>query len=413
MFVRPFSRLNFISTEAPQMFNLDLAPGDPILGLTEKFKADSNPDKINLGVGVYQDATGTTPIQISVKKAEEWLLEHEKTKSYLAIPGTPEFAMRTQELLFGTDHEIISSKRAKTAQTPGGTGALRVAADFLKRARPQATVWISEPSWANHRAIFESAGFQVKAYSYYDMVSKKLNSIDFIESLNDIVNDDVIVLHACCHNPSGIDLGDAEWKAVSDSAANKRLVCLVDFAYQGFGEGLEEDRSGLNTLLDAGLTPLIASSYSKNFSLYNERVGALTVVEDNSAEAVKSFSHIQATIRTIYSSPPAHGGKIVATILGDGSLKSLWINELAEMRSRIKEMRQAFASGMADRQSAVNFDFINNQKGMFSFSGLNKKQVSKLRKIDHIYIVDSGRINLAGITPSNVDRLCDAITGVL
>lgn len=395
------------------MFQLDLAPADPILGLTETFKADTHPDKINLGVGVYQDATGKTPILKAVTQAETRLLETETSKSYLSIPGVPEVASYTQELLFGAGHAIIKEGRAKTAQTPGGTGALRVAADFLLRAAPKATVWISNPSWANHQAIFEAAGFPVKNYRYYDKASQGLDGEGFMADLEGVSEGDVIILHGCCHNPSGIDLDQAAWEAIAAQAKAKNLICLVDFAYQGFGEGLEEDRAGLHVLLDAGLAVLVASSYSKNFGLYNERIGAITVVEETANDAVNAFSHLQAAIRAIYSSPPAHGGKIVATILGDSALKALWIQELADMRARIKEMRQAFVQGMADRQQAVDFDFINHQKGMFSFSGLTQEQVLKLRADNHIYIVGSGRINVAGITPANIDPLCDAIAKVL
>ncbi len=395
------------------MFQLDLAPADPILGLTETFKADTHPDKINLGVGVYQDATGKTPILKAVTQAETRLLETETSKSYLSIPGVPEVATYTQELLFGAGHSIIKDGRAKTAQTPGGTGALRVAADFLLRAAPKATVWISNPSWANHRAIFEAAGFPVKDYRYYDKASQGLDGEGFMADLEGVSEGDVVILHGCCHNPSGIDLDQAAWEAIAAQAKAKKLICLVDFAYQGFGEGLEEDRAGLHVLLDAGLAVLVASSYSKNFGLYNERIGAITVVEETANDAVNAFSHVQAAIRAIYSSPPAHGGKIVATILGDATLKALWIQELADMRARIKEMRHAFVQGMADRQQAVDFDFINHQKGMFSFSGLTQEQVLKLRADNHIYIVGSGRINVAGITPANIDPLCDAIAKVL
>jgi len=395
------------------MFQLDLSPADPILGLTETFKVDTHPDKINLGVGVYQDATGKTPILKAVTQAETRLLETETSKSYLSIPGVPEVATYTQELLFGAGHAIIQEGRAKTAQTPGGTGALRVAADFLLRAAPKATVWISNPSWANHQAIFEAAGFPVKDYRYYDKASQGLNGEGFMADLEGVSEGDVVILHGCCHNPSGIDLDQTAWEAIAAQAKAKNLICLVDFAYQGFGEGIEEDRAGLHVLLGAGLAVLVASSYSKNFGLYNERIGAITVVEETANDAVNAFSHVQAAIRAIYSSPPAHGGKIVATILGDSALKALWIQELADMRARIKEMRQAFVQGMADRQQTVDFDFINHQKGMFSFSGLTQEQVLKLRADNHIYIVGSGRINVAGITPANIDPLCDAIAKVL
>jgi aspartate aminotransferase len=395
------------------MFELDLAPADPILGLTEAFKSDTHPDKINLGVGVYQDNTGKTPILESVKLAEKQLLIMEGTKSYLPIPGLADLADQAQELLFGVGHKIILEGRAKTAQTPGGTGALRVAADFLKRVKSNATIWLSDPSWSNHVTIFEAAGFDVQHYRYYDKESQALDSNGFIQDLDRMKTGDVLVLHACCHNPSGIDLTETEWAAVAEAAKHKGLVCLVDFAYQGFGEGLEEDRTGFHVLLNAGLSILIAASFSKNFGLYNERIGTLTVIESNAQEARNTFSHIEAAIRAIYSSPPAHGGKIVASVLGDKTLRALWIKELDTMRERIKAMRLAFVNGMTDRQAAVDFNFINHQKGMFSFSGLNQEQVLKLRKDNHIYIVGSGRINVAGITPKNIDPLCDAIAKVL
>ena len=395
------------------MFQLDLAPADPILGLTETFKADTHPDKINLGVGVYQDATGKTPILKAVTQAETHLLKNESSKGYLSIPGIPELATHTQELLFGAGHSIIQEGRAKTAQTPGGTGALRVAADFLLRAAPKATVWLSNPSWANHQAIFEAAGFPVRDYRYYDKASQGLDGEGFMADLEGVAEGDIVILHGCCHNPSGIDLDQAAWEAIATQAKAKNVVCLVDFAYQGFGEGLEEDRAGLHILLNAGLSVLVVSSFSKNFSLYGERIGAITVVEETANDAFNAFSHVQAAIRAIYSSPPAHGGKIVATILGDVILKGSWIQELAEMRSRIKAMRQAFVQGMTDRQQVVDFDFINHQKGMFSFSGLTQEQVLKLRADNHIYIVGSGRINVAGITPTNIDPLCDAVSRVL
>ena len=395
------------------MFHLDLAPADPILGLTETFKADTHPGKINLGVGVYQDATGKTPVLRAVKAAERHLLDHESTKSYLSIPGLPALAAQTQALLFGEGHALTTTGRAKTAQTPGGTGALRVAADFCQRALPTATVWVSQPTWANHQAIFEAAGFAVKSYRYYDKAAQSLDEAGFMADLAAIPEGDIVILHGCCHNPSGIDLTPNAWAAVAQVAQQKRLLCLVDFAYQGFGDGLEEDRAGLHVLLNAGLSVLIASSYSKNFGLYNERIGALTVVEDTADAAERAFSHMQAAIRAIYSSPPSHGGAIVATILGDATLRAEWVSELADMRQRIRAMREAFVQGMADRQSNVDFGFINHQKGMFSFSGLTETQVLKLRADDHIYIVGSGRINVAGITPANLDPLCDAIARVL
>jgi aromatic-amino-acid transaminase len=395
------------------MFQLDLAPADPILGLTETFKADTHPDKINLGVGVYQDATGKTPILKAVTQAETRLLETEMAKSYLPIPGVTELAAHTQELLFGAGHAIIQEGRAKTAQTPGGTGALRVAADFLLRAAPKATVWISNPSWANHQAIFEAAGHPVKDYRYYDKASQGLDGEGLMADLEEMSDGDILILHGCCHNPSGIDLDQAAWEAIAAQAKAKNLICLVDFAYQGFDEGLEEDRAGLHVLLNAGLAVLVTSSYSKNFGLYSERIGAITIVEETAKDAINAFSHIQAAIRAIYSSPPAHGGKIVATILSDAKMKALWIQDLTVMRIRIQEMRQAFVQGMAARQQALDFDNINPQNGRFSFSGLTQEQVLKLRADNHIYIVGSGRINVAGITPTNIDRLCDAITKVL
>lgn len=392
---------------------LDMAPPDAILGLTETFKKDPNPDKINLGVGVYKDAAGETPVLPCVKEAEKRLLESEKTKGYLPIPGDPGYARLVQELLFGHGNEILSSGRAHTAHTPGGTGALRVAGDFIKACMPGATVWLSDPTWANHVQIFEAAGLDVRTYPYYDHESKAVNVDGMLGALQQAPEGDVVLLHGCCHNPSGMDLDGAQWQALADMAKRQRFVPLIDFAYQGFGDGLEEDAGGVRALARPDTEFFVCSSFSKNFGLYRERTGAFTVVGHDADGADKAFSHVKRVIRANYSNPPAHGGLVVRTVLEDPGLRATWEAAVAEMRARINGMRQLFVDTLESKGVRQDFSFITRQKGMFSFSGLNKEQVAKLREKYAIYIVGSGRINVAGMTEDNMDRLCGAIRDVL
>ena len=390
-----------------------LAPADPILGLTDTFKADPRQDKVNLGVGIYKDEAGQTPVLQSVKKAEALLLEQEKTKNYLGIEGVQTYNRVVQELLFGEGSTLVTSGRAATAQAPGGTGALRIAAEFLLRNTPSRTVWVSNPTWANHQNIFETAGLTVKEYGYYNASA---HDIDFDGMMTDLANaqaGDIVLLHGCCHNPTGIDLTLAQWELVANLCADKQLVPLFDFAYQGFGAGIEEDAAGLRLVAAKVPELLVANSFSKNFGLYNERIGAVTVVAQNADEAVRAFSQVKRTIRANYSNPPAHGALIVSTILSDATLKALWVQELTEMRERIAEMRTLFVQSLKDEGVTQDFSFISRQNGMFSFSGLNKAQVARLKDEFGIYIVGSGRISVAGMTKTNMPVICKAIAQVL
>ncbi|WP_133182396.1 amino acid aminotransferase [Shewanella decolorationis] len=390
-----------------------LAPADPILGLTDTFKADPRQDKVNLGVGIYKDEAGQTPVLQSVKKAEALLLEQEKTKNYLGIEGVQTYNRVVQELLFGEGSTLVTSGRAATAQAPGGTGALRIAAEFLLRNTPSRTVWVSNPTWANHQNIFETAGLTVKEYGYYNA---NAHDIDFDGMMTDLANaqaGDIVLLHGCCHNPTGIDLTLAQWELVANLCADKQLVPLFDFAYQGFGAGIEEDAAGLRLVAAKVPELLVANSFSKNFGLYNERIGAVTVVAQNADEAVRAFSQVKRTIRANYSNPPAHGALIVSTILSDATLKALWVQELTEMRERIAEMRTLFVQSLKDEGVTQDFSFISRQNGMFSFSGLNKAQVARLKDKFGIYIVGSGRISVAGMTKTNMPVICKAIAQVL
>jgi aspartate aminotransferase/aromatic-amino-acid transaminase len=393
--------------------DLEMAPPDAILGLTEAFKSDPNPGKINLGVGVYKDAAGKTPVLASVKEAERRLLEAEDTKSYLPIPGDPGYGRLVRELLFGAGHDLTGGGRAHTAHTPGGTGALRVAADFIHQAMPGATVWVSSPTWANHQAIFESAGLPVREYPYYDHGRHTLDIDSMLRALQEVPATDVVLLHGCCHNPSGIDPDGAEWHALADVAKVQGFLPLIDFAYQGFATGIEEDAHSVRTFADSGVEFLVCSSFSKNFGLYRERTGALTLVARDALGADKAFSQLKTRIRTNYSNPPAHGGLIVKTILEDAALRAQWTQDVASMRDRINAMRHRFVETLAAKGVQQDFSFITHQRGMFSFSGLNKAQVDKLKAEYSIYMVGSGRINVAGMTEDNLERLCDAIKAVL
>lgn len=392
---------------------IEMAPPDAILGLTEAFKKDPRPGKINLGVGVYKDEKNNTPVFKSVKKAEEKLLLQETSKTYLPISGAPEYGQAVQTMVFGAGHEIIKSKRAVTAHTPGGTAALRVAGDFIKKIMPGARIWVSAPTWENHVGVFKSAGLEVMNYPYYDAGNKCLAFEDMVKTLESVPSGDVVLFHACCHNPTGMDPDAAQWKALADLAAKKGFVSFFDFAYQGLGEGLEEDAAGLRKFCRAGCEMFVASSFSKNFGLYNERVGALTIVAGDAETAQKVFSQMKVCVRTNYSNPPGHGGAIVATILADPELEALWKSEVREMCDRINGMRKLFVETLKKKGVSVDFSFITRQKGMFSFSGLTREQVDILRDKYSIYAVGSGRINVAGMTPDNMDALCAAIAAIL
>ncbi len=393
---------------------LDMAPADPILGLEEAFKKDGNPEKINLGVGVYKDEDGATPIFRTVKVAEIRLIEEETTKSYLSIVGLPEYGAAVQELIFGAGHEIIQSKRAVTAQTPGGTGGLRVAADFIKKISPNAKVWISQPTWPNHPNIFKAAGLAVDTYPYFDAAANGIAFDAMIAALQQIPEGDVVLLHGSCHNPTGADPTLEQWLKIAEVLKARKLVPLVDFAYQGLGAGIREDAQGVMALCDAGLEMLIASSFSKNFGLYNERVGALTLVSASAESAATAFSHIKIVIRVNYSNPPAHGAKVVAAILNSPELRAEWETEVAAIRERIRAVRTRFVQELRAQGVKKDFSFIERQNGMFSFTGLTKEQVQALRDQHSVYVVETGgRINVAGMTEANLPSLCKSIAQVL
>ncbi len=392
---------------------LQMAPPDAILGLNEAFKADSNPDKINLSVGVYQDNDGRTPILDSVKAAERRLVESQTSKSYLAITGIAEYGKLVRQLVFGVDHPLASSGRAATLQTPGGTGACRVAGDFLAQKLGVRTIWCSKPTWPNHLGIFKTAGLAIQAYPYFDQDGFQLNFDGMLDALKEAPSGDAVCLHACCHNPSGVDPTSDQWSQVADVLAARGLLPVLDFAYQGFGDGLIEDADGVAQICSKLDEVLICSSFSKNFGLYSERTGAMTLVAGSEEAAQTALSHAKICVRTNYSNPPEHGGAIVTAVLSDDQLRAEWEVELARMRDRINGMRQLFADTMKAKNASRDFSFITRQRGIFSFSGLTAVQVDELRNKHSIYAVGDGRINVAGMTEANMDRLCDAIISVL
>ncbi len=392
---------------------IDAAPADSIFGLTEAFKKETNPQKVNLGVGVYKDNEGNTPVLQCVKEAEKLLLENQNSKSYLPISGDPLYAKSVQKLLFGESSEVIQTQRAATVHAPGGTGALRLGAQLYKRFNSGASVWVSTPTWANHLGIFSDSGYTIEKYPYYDSVINGLKLDYFFDCLRGIPEGDVVLLHACCHNPSGVDLDDEKWQVVADIAKEKGWLPFLDFAYQGFSNGINEDRIAVECMSNAGIDFFVASSFSKNFGLYNERTGALTLVSPNAAETAVGMSHLKSTVRVIYSNPPAHGGLAVSTVLNNQKLYAQWVEELTGMRNRIVEMRVALVDGLTQRGSDIDFSYIKEQKGMFSFSGLDDDTVNWLREKRAIYVVAGGRINLAGLTTANIDYVCDSIVEAL
>jgi len=392
---------------------ISAAPADSILGLTEAFKADSNPNKVNLGVGVYKDDSGATVILRAVKAAEEIILKEEQTKSYLPISGDPAYGQVVQEMLFGADSPVVTEKKARTCHSPGGTGGLRVGADYISNISGGTSIWVSTPTWANHKGIFSAAGLSIKEYPYYNPETKSLDAEALLASLKEIPAGDVVLLHVCCHNPTGVDLGMKEWDAIAEISAEKGWVPFFDFAYQGFGDGVEEDRAAFEPFIAKGTPFFVASSFSKNFGLYNERAGAITLVSENSDEAAAAFSHMKLAVRTNYSNPACHGGSIARTILQNPELKAQWLKELDEMRERIKKMRSTLVEGIKARGIDQDFSYIIEQRGMFSYSGLSDEQVKWLRDKKAIYIVGGGRINVAGLTSGNIEYVCDAIAECL
>ncbi|MBI1372675.1 MAG: aminotransferase class I/II-fold pyridoxal phosphate-dependent enzyme [Phycisphaera sp.] len=393
--------------------HVQTAPPDPILGLTETFNADTRSEKINLSVGVYKDAAGKTPILATVKEAERRLLENETSKGYKPISGDPVYDALVQKLLFGAGSDVIASKRAFTAHTPGGTGGLRVAGDYLHHLHSDSGIWVSDPTWANHRGIFGAAGLGIMSYPYYNPAEHAIDFDAMLNALKEVPAGDIVLLHGCCHNPTGQDPTVEQWGQIGQVLAEQGALPLVDFAYQGFAEDIDGDAAGLRELMKHVDELIICSSFSKNFGLYCERTGAITFVARDAAQCTAVGSQVKVAIRRNYSNPPSHGGAIVATILGDDQLRKQWEGEVAVMRDRINGMRQLFVDTLKAKGVDQDFSFITEQRGMFSFSGLSKEQVDELRDKHAIYIVGSGRINVAGMTESNMDRLCTAIAAVL
>ena len=393
--------------------SLTPAPPDPILGLTEAFKADTRPHKVNLSVGVYVDDSGVTPVIPSVLEAERRLLDKAGSKGYLPIDGRPGFKAAVRDLIFGTDHEIVTSGRSATAQTPGGTGALRVAADFLLQSGSSRTIWLSEPTWPNHPQLFTLAGFALRTYPYLDESGRGLDVGKMLVALRSAVPGDVILLHGSCHNPSGVDPDPETWAAIGEIVVERELLPVVDFAYQGFGFGLREDADWLAGLARPGLEFLVCSSYSKNFALYNERVGALTIVAADPARAAAALSHLKIAVRSNYSNPPAHGGDIVETILTDPALRAQWEVDLAGMRNRILGNRAALVKALVDAGVPGHWDPIQRQRGMFALLGLSADQVARLRDDFAVYVVGKGRINVAGLTSANLPHVVGAVKAVI
>jgi aromatic-amino-acid transaminase len=390
-----------------------LAPRDPILGVTETFNADANPRKVNLGVGVYYDENGKVPVLDCVHQAERQLAEAGPARSYLPIDGIPAYIRAVQALVFGEDSPVLREERTVTVQTLGGTGALKEAADFLRRISPKAEVWISTPSWENHRALFENAGFSVNAYPYYDATTHGIDFEAMMKTLGALPAGAIVVLHACCHNPTGVDLSPEQWARVIEVVKARELVPILDMAYQGFADGLDADGTAVRRFA-AQCTPVfVASSFSKSISLYGERVGALSIVTASPDEAARVLSQLKRLIRTNYSNPPTHGGQVVAMILGTPALRAQWEQELAGMRERIKSVRQALVEKIRARAPNLDFGFVLQQRGLFSYSGLSSAQVEKLRLDYSIYAVASGRICVAALNNGNVDYVAEAIASVV
>jgi aromatic-amino-acid transaminase len=392
---------------------IEMAPRDPILGITEAFNADKNPNKVNLGVGVYYDDNGKVPLLQCVQKAEAQLMEKAAPRSYLPIEGLATYDKAVQELVFGAGSAVIQEKRAITVQALGGTGALKLGADFLKRFSPNAQVWISDPSWENHRALFETAGFTVNAYPYYDAATRGVNFSGMLNALKEMPAGSIVLLHACCHNPTGADLTDEQWTQVIEVVTQRGLVPFLDMAYQGFGDGIEADGQVVRRFAEAGSPLFVSNSFSKSFSLYGERVGALSIVAVSAEEAARVLSQLKRVVRTNYSNPPIHGGQVVATALAAPELRQMWEDELAAMRVRIKDMRQTLVAKLKEKAPGRDFDFVIKQRGMFSYSGLTKEQVARLRDEHSIYAVDTGRICVAALNSRNIDAVVDAIAKVL
>jgi aromatic-amino-acid transaminase len=392
--------------------NVEMAPRDPILGLTEAFNADTRATKVNLGVGVYQDASGKLPLLGAVKTAEKARVESAPARGYQPIEGAAAYNQAVQKLLFGEGSSIIADGRCITFEALGGTGALKIGGDYLRRLLPQAKFYISDPSWENHRAVFETIGFTVEAYPYYDPDTKGVAFDKMKAYLNGLVTNSIVLLHACCHNPTGADLSTEQWKEIVAITKAKSLVPFLDMAYQGFADGIEEDAVAVKLFAESGLPFLIASSFSKSFSLYGERVGSLTIVTSSKDESARVLSQVKRTVRTNYSNPPTHGGALVAAILASPELRQQWEAELAEMRDRIRAMRTGLVEKLKAAGIKRDYSFVIQQRGMFSYTGLSSAQVDRLREEFGIYAVGTGRICLAALNEKNLDYVAKAIAAV-
>lgn len=393
--------------------SLEPLPADAILGMMALFRADPNPRKIDLSVGVYQDDQGRTPILESVRRAERAVLEAQDTKTYVAIAGDADYNRGIERLLFGASHPALAAGRVSTLQTPGGSGALCVAAHLIRRARPEARIHISEPSWPNHIPLLRLSGVELETYPYYDIARHRLDFERMVEAVERIPSGDLLLLHGSCHNPCGADLAPHEWRALAEICERRGIVPFIDVAYQGFAEGLDEDAYGVRLMAERLPEVVVVSSCSKNFGLYRERVGAISIVAETSEHAKGVASHAANVARGIYSMPPDHGAAIVAKILGDAELEAVWRSELAEMKDRLNGLRRLLVDELAARETPIDFSFIANERGMFSFLGIDKDRVIALRERFHIYMVESSRINVAGINRTNVAYIADAIAAVL
>jgi aromatic-amino-acid transaminase len=392
---------------------VEMAPRDPILRLNEAFNANTRTTKVNLGVGVYCNEEGRIPLLRAVIEAETIRVAQHASRGYLPIDGIAAYDQAVQKLLFGNDSPLISAGRVITTQAVGGTGALKIGADFLKQLLPNAVVAISDPSWENHRALFETAGFPVQNYRYYDAATHDVNRAGMLEDLNALPNGSIVILHACCHNPTGVDLTPADWNNVLDVVKAKGHVPFLDMAYQGFGDGIDEDAAAVRLFAESGLTFFVSSSFSKSFSLYGERVGALSIISESKEESARVLSQVKRVIRTNYSNPPTHGASIVAAVLNSPELRAQWEAELAEMRLRIRGMREQMVALLAEKAPGRDFSFVGRQRGMFSYSGLTTEQVHRLRNEFGIYALDTGRICVAALNQSNIKAVTDAIVQVI
>ena len=392
---------------------VEMAPRDPILGLNEAFNADTRTSKVNLGVGVYCNEEGRIPLLRAVIEAETIRVAQHASRGYLPIDGIAAYDQAVQTLLFGADSPLLAAGRVITTQAVGGTGALKIGADFLKQLQPGAVVAISDPSWENHRALFETAGFPVHNYRYYDAATHDVNRAGMLEDLNALPAGSIVVLHACCHNPTGVDLTPADWQNVLDVVKAKGLIPFLDMAYQGFGDGIAEDASAVRLFAESGLSFFVSSSFSKSFSLYGERVGALSIITQSKDESARVLSQVKRVIRTNYSNPPTHGASIVAAVLNSPQLRAMWEQELAEMRLRIRGMRLQMVELLAKKAPEHDFSFVARQRGMFSYSGLSVEQVTRLRAEFGIYALDTGRICVASLNQRNIEAVTDAIVQVI